>query len=318
MIPAIQSGFNQAAHHAPNEELSPLQLNVNKADLLEELDRVKKTKNELLSDLKKIQEALKQAELQEAEINQKLENLNKCDPISSQPVIVETPKEVLEISRVARTVLVVNTKQIIKSKDKQGEFEHYSVNLISKDNEQIEVNKWPVDIKKYGNIEQIIISDGENQEPLPEYRSSTQRLITYLSTDFDVFRKEINKDKVDKNGSYSNKDVNFDCQRFSYYLKHGKEGSFPHDFGSKSSRNYRNEHEPMVGHVYSIKAETANFGKNGSYSGKDMTVHYFMCLANDLYVSKYGQDDVYFTSYKQILDAYFPDKFVQGKISIEF
>jgi hypothetical protein len=42
-----------------------------------------------------------------------------------------------------------------------------------------------------------------------------------------------------------------------------------------------------------------------------------MCLTSDVYVSKYGGAEVAFTSYKQILDAYFPEKFVQGTLRQE-
>ena len=60
-----------------------------------------------------------------------------------------------------------------------------------------------------------------------------------------------------------------------------------------------------------ISAYTDQYAKNGKYSSNDLSMHYYMCLANDVFVSKFGRSNILFTSYKQLLDAYFPSNFIK-------
>jgi hypothetical protein len=297
-----------------------------KVKLLLFLEDLSKKKNNLLSMLQSIQKSVNEIEEQEKEIKTRLELMEVSENREQQKQIVGLPMRTVEeqkkesviekITQVAHSILVINNTQIIKSQDSSGEREHYSVSLISKKNKKIEINKWPVNISKYGMIKQIKVFDGKNETVLENDIPAINRLITYLSSDFNAFRKKINT--VDKNGSYSNKYQSFDCQRFSYYLQHGTEGTYGYRLPSILNKNYKNELEQHVpGRFYSIKAQTADFGKNGTYNQKDMAVHHFMYLTNDVYVSKYGASEVLFTSYKHILDSYFPEKFVKGIFSEE-
>lgn len=317
-----------------NKESSTAQISPqnegNKANLLLKLDDLNKKKNDLLLMMQSIQKSLSEIESEEKSIKSQISEMGDSENPKSQtemttqaPSVVpssihsmESPNlsaEITAVTEVAYPILLINTAQIITSKDSSGDREHYSVSLIAKENEKIEIAKWPVDVKKYGEIKQITIFDGKNETALKIDTPQIKRLITYLSTDFDTFRKELNKESVDRNGSYPNKHQGFDCQRFSYYLQHGTEGTYTLRSRSRTQNNYRYD---IVDHVpglaYSIKAQTADFGKNGNYGGKDLSIHHFVCLSKDVYVSKYGSTDVLFTSYKQILDAYFPEKFITG------
>lgn len=316
-----------------------LQKGGDKANLLLKLDDLTKKKNDLILMMQSIQKSLSEIETEEKSIKSQISEMEDSENQKSQMQMttqassvsnvvpssihsMESPNlaaEITAVTEVAYPILLINTAQIITSKDNSGDREHYSVSLIAKENEKIEIAKWPVDVKKYGEIKQIIIFDGKNETALKVDTPQIKRLITYLSTDFDTFRKELNKESVDRNGSYPNKRQGFDCQRFSYYLQHGTEGTYNLRWGSKTQKNYRYEianHVPCL--AYSIKAQTADFGKNGNYAAKDLSVHHFVCLSKDVYVSKYGSTDVLFTSYKHILDAYFPEKFVTGNAHNEW
>ncbi len=301
-----------------------------KANLLLKLDDLNKKKNDLLLMMQSLQKSLDEIETQEKSIKSQISEMDDSENHKSHmqmttqsPSVVPSSKhsmespilsaEITAVAELAYPILLVNTAQIITSKDNSGDREHYGVSLIAKENETIEIAKWPVDVKKYGEIKQITIFDGKNETALKIDTPQIKRLITYLSTDFDTFRKELNKDTIDRNGSYPNKNQGFDCQRFSYYLMHGIEGTYSHRWGSKPKNNYRYEIEDHIpGLAYSIKAQTSDYGKNGKYSGKDLSIHHFVCLSKDIYVSKYGSTEVLFTSYKQILNAYFPEKFATG------
>lgn len=300
------------------------------AKLLSTLEGLSKKKIDLLTMLQNIQKSVNDIEEQEKEIKAKLEkkktseNQEQPSPSNVREIIqlptrkneaLINPSTAEKTTEIAHSILIINTAKIIKSKDSDGEREHYSVSLISNKNEKVDIDKWPVDIKKHGEIKQITISDGKNETILDIENISIKRLIHYLSTDFDKFRKGINI--LDRNGDYTNKHQRFDCQRFSYYLKHGKEGTYAKDFGLIPDANYRGPHKHLPGYCYSIKALTAGFGRNGQYKQDDMSLHHFVCLAKDVYVSKYGSSDVLFTSYQHIIDAYFPAKFVIGNHNYE-
>jgi hypothetical protein len=182
---------------------------------------------------------------------------------------------------------------------------------ISKDGDKIEM-KYPIDVNKYGEINSIVIDDGVQKTVLKTDNLYVQRLIHYLSTNFDNFRKGINS--VDKNGSYTNKNSSFDCQRLSYYLHYGKDGNYNYREKELATPDYRNRTTHRPGKFYSLQGYTANFGNNGEYREKDIALHHYMCLTKDVFISKYGkwEEGALFTSYQQILDSYFPPKFIKG------
>ena len=60
-----------------------------------------------------------------------------------------------------------------------------------------------------------------------------------MTTDFDEFRKELNKDMLDCNGYYPAKNWTFDCQRFCYYMQHDKDGEYGCGLFSDSAKNDR-------------------------------------------------------------------------------
>lgn len=223
--------------------------------------------------------------------------------------------EISKITELGYSVLVVDKKQIKNTEDGSGKRDHYSVFLIAKDNKKIEVIQCPIDIKKYGEIKEIRIIDIEN-EIILKNTEIVSRLIKYFSTDFATFRKEINNKELDCNDYYPKKYEPFDCQRFSFYLQHGEEG----DYTPKLRHPAPNAHfktdgnKPLPFSFYSITAYTSEFGKNGSYSAKDISKHHYVHLTDNVFVSKYGNSDVLFTSYQHILDAYFPEKFIKGNV----
>lgn len=274
-------------------EMPELKSIKSKEELLKTLDVFNKKKVELIFIQQQIQQSLVAIENKEKEFQVKIAELDKA---------------------VRKTgVLIINKDQIIKSTDGSGEREHYKLTLISKDDTEIEIGKEPIDIKKYGNIKHIVIRDGTLDTVL-EDSETTQRLVRYLTaTNFDAFRLELNRHALDRNNHYPNKHQRFDCQSFCHYMQHGKEGSYSPWSHSTYTSDFKNEgalHKP--GRFYKITATTTNFGRNGQYSSEDISVHYYVCLANDVFVSKFGSSNLLFTSYKQITDAYFPAKFIKG------
>ncbi len=282
------------------------------------LEELSVKKDELLATKEKIEKYLSAIAEREEEIKAQV----TIKPQIPTEKIVPIPTiEIKEKEAEKAHSLVVNTKQIITSKDSKGTMEHYAVSFISKNCEKIEVTKYPIDVMKYGEIKRIIITDGEKEEVLGSIfglYAVNERLIKYFSTDFKIFRKAINAKAVDHNGYYSNQLHNFDCQRFSYYLNHGEEKDYPHVWGENKSENYREAVWHKPGRFYSMKGYTASFGYSGKYGQDDMSLHHYVCLADDVFVSKFGGGDIHFTTYKQILDAYFPSKFYRGTWSQEF
>ena len=262
--------------------------------LQQELKALAVEKQALLAEQERIQRLLKGVEEKESAIKAQL---------------------ILSAQKVAGFVgpaLVVNTAHIVKSKDAGGEREHYHVSLRTLENDTVEIDKYPINTRKYGEIKQIVILSGENKVVLKcDEIPKIARLVKYLSTDFEVLRKEMNAKNIDPNGYYPNKHQNFDCQRFAYYLCRGVEGTFGLQYGLNAEANYRAvTHNLFV--TYGMKGQTATFGRDGKYGGDDLNKHYYTCLADQVFVSKYGASDVLFTSYQHILDAYFPAKFVKG------
>jgi hypothetical protein len=262
--------------------------------LQQELKALAVEKQTLLAEQERIQRLLKAVEEKECAI--------KAQMIQSAQ----------KVAGFVGPALIVNTAHIVKSRDGEGERDHYQVSLRTQDNDTLEIAKWPIDTKKYGEIKQIVILSGENKtifkcDDVP----MVARLVKYLSTDFDVLRKEMNGKTVDGNGYYSNKHQVFDCQRFAYYLRRGVEGTFNCPYGLVPKTNYREaKHSPFG--TYAMKGQTSNFGRDGKYGGDDLSKHYYVCLTDQVFVSKYGTTDVLFTSHQHILDAYFPAKFVVG------
>ncbi len=278
-----------------------------KSNLLSQLDELNKKEQELLKSLREVEEKKKQIQAQLAQFESP-EKSELHEPIQAQKKVEEFIKP----------YLLVDTTKIMKSKDSKGIWEHYSLCLVSTESEKNEIHKPPINVKKYGSISQVVIDDGTNKTVLKADESyHIQRLIHYFSTDFEIFRKEINAETVDHNGYYSNNRFTFDCQRFSYYLQHGKEGTYTYKWGERAVDNYREaKHTP--GSFYSMTGQTPNFGENGKYHPEDYCVHHYMCLTKDIFVSKFGRDEVVFSSFQQILDAYFPSKFTQGNFSQEY
>lgn len=221
--------------------------------------------------------------------------------------LIETPKCKEEsINEIAKAILLINTSEIVHSGDSIGNFARYAVYLIA-GNETLAIDHFPINAKKY-EVEQITISYGENKTELKN-DPIINRLINFLSTNIDEFFKK-NSQHVDKSS--------FDCQTFSYYLQHGKSGNYVQRVDHDAHENYRCDlvkHEPL--HFYSIYGYTEDHGKNEIYENDDISGHHYVCLDTNVFVSKFGDSDVFFTSYQHIFDAYFPKKFVKGKVSEE-
>lgn len=280
-------------------------------DLRANLDQLKQQKEVLLKQLQSIQFSINEVDQKIAKIEAKIKTEDE-----SQITITSKKLEELAVStKLAKPLIIIHKNEIVTSYDhpekQTGAREHYSVSLLTKDNERIVINEnWSL-AQKYGKIKHIVISDGRKETELYDNLPAIKRLRKYLSTEFEKFRKELNKDQVDKNGYYPNKYNRFDCQRFSYFLQHGKEGTYSYNFNSRKEASYREANHSKLG-FYSMKGYTSAFGSGGRYDTADSSVHYYMCLDDDVFVSKFGESDVLFTSYKQILTAYFPAKFTQG------
>lgn len=268
-------------------------INSNDKEKLSKLVELFNTKkNELITLQKIIQQNLNEIEQGEKAVKARLDSLD--GGVSSQGV----------------GTLIIDTHQFVKSKDGDGDREHYKVTLISKNDKQVEVIKLPKEIN--GEVKQIIITDGVNESLLNPSEVTTSRLIKYLNAvDFDKFRKEINKEFLDHNGLYPNRHWTFDCQRFCHYLQHGKEAEYRNRSRDAYNDAFKSEgHMHRPGGFYAIEAYTDNFRK--TYSAKEISLHYYACIANDVYVSKFGESGILFTSYQHIIDAYFPTKFTKG------
>ncbi len=278
-------------------------------NILSELEQLQIQEKELLATQEKIKILLNNINTRKQEIQAQIASEKA---ITAQPILAISEK----LPEIAHSVLVIHTNQTIESFDSSGKWEHYAVSLLSKSQDKIEITSFPIDVKKYGEIKEIHINDGKKETALDSNHLSIQRLIKYLSTDFKTFRDGINQ--LDRNGSYSNKYHDFDCQRFSYYLNSGEEGIFGYSFGEVAQEGYRTKgyHKPI--RCYSISAETASYGRNGEYRCEDKSLHHYVCIGHDLFVSKFGKNDIFFTSYQQILDAYFPEKFIKGTFRQEF
>lgn len=212
-------------------------------------------------------------------------------------------------------VLIVDKTTIKESNDSSGSWNHYRVCLRDSENREIDLDQFPIDRKKYGKIQGLILSNGKEEVPLGN-DFFVKRLIKFLSTDFEELRKKMNQEQIDQNGYYPNRRNFFDCQRFSYYLQNGKEGTYSL-YGRKQYHEGYRSAQFLPGRFYSISAKTPEFGKNGEYRKEHFATHHFMCLSDDLFVSKYGMDQIFFTSQQQILDAYFPEKFSSGCVQEE-
>lgn len=291
-----------------------------KEDLLQSLITLDKEQERLLQVLKITQQALDKVAKDKSTVNIRLEQMAAAEQQMQQNLIpsvlpekeVKRASEISKIIECGNSVLKVNKNKIMKSQDGSGEVEHYAISLISKEGE-IDIDQFPINVKNYGEIKEVLITDGQNEKLLLKDSSSfTQgpfnRLVKYLSTDLKVLRKEINPSDIDINGNP------FDCQRFSHFLQHGKDGNYNawRNVNILPTEDFRTSYRHVPNGFYLTTAQTQNYGKNGTYSANDTKVHHFMCLDKDLYVSKYGEGDVFFASYQQMLKAYFPDNFTKG------
>jgi hypothetical protein len=272
----------------------------------QQLDALKAEKQKLLA-------RLQQIETEELQLKRQLDR---------PPAPVQVPKVVSQAAKaeeIAKPYLFVDTTKTAKTQDIFGkEFEHYSVSLITKSDDKVEMT-YPIDVSKYGELNGIVIDDGVQKTVLKTDFIYVERLIKYLSTNFDDFRKDINRDKLDTHGNHPNRFHEFDCQRLSYYLHHGKDGDYRTHSGETKKRDYRNKAKHLPCGFYSLHGFTQNFGINGSYSHKDITNHHYMCLTDKVFVSKFGKNEsAVFCSYSQILDAYFPPEFVEGYFTGEY
>lgn len=222
-----------------------------------------------------------------------------------------------KIEQTANATFVIHTNCLREFNDGTDVLHCYKTSLITKTGQELEIKEFPVDVKEHGKITEVVISNGQHKTAIKTDKTMQERLITYLSTDFAIFRKNLNKNEVDRFGYYPNQLQIFDCQRFSHYLQHGKESDYADSYTEVNS-GYRNQIlKYYPGFCYSIHAQTANFGKNNEYKTNDQSLHHFVCLAEDVFVSKYGLSEIKFTSYKQILDAYFPKEFTKGSAKLE-
>src|SRR5690349_2238773 len=226
--------YNQAAVPVNKEQ---------KSGLLSQLDKLVQEEQELLKALKEIKKKKEQIQAQLAQLESSEKNeLHK--PTQTEKVV----EKALKVEEFVKPYLLIDTTKIMQAKDSKGTWEHYSHCLVSKDNEAIAIHQPPTDVKKYGSSSQIVIDDGTNKTVLKaDEWYHVQRLIHYFSTDFNIFRKGINAETVDRNGCYSNKYVAFDCQRFSYYLLHGKEGTFRNWSKPTPEPDYRNDAKHIAG-----------------------------------------------------------------------
>ena len=223
-----------------------------KEELVKTLELFNNKKSELVALQQKIQQALIEIEKKEKEAQVKIAELDKPKPTP----IIST------VATLGTGVLIINKNQIVKSKDGSGERENYKVTLLSKDNKEIEIGKDPIDTRKYGEIKQIIIRDGD-QDTILDDNDTTKRIIKYMTaTDFSAFRLELNKEVADHNKSYPNQNQRFDCQRFCYYVQHGREGEY-NPWSSSYARTDAFKKKVLCisqGRFYKIDAYTANFG----------------------------------------------------------
>ncbi len=186
--------------------------NADESFLLSTLNQLNQKKQELLSLLRGVEE-------QEAQIKAQLSQLKTSEAkVVAAPTVV---KQAVKVDEVVKPYLLVETTKIVQSGDGTGKWEHHALFLVNEKNEKIPIDN----AKKYANITEIVIDDGTNKTVLKaEESTGVGRLIHYFSTNFKDFRKEINADAVDFHGQYANESQEFECQRFSYYLQHGKEG----------------------------------------------------------------------------------------------
>lgn len=313
-IKEFSSSVNQSIINSDNQNVSQNESSCRKEDLHQTLDQLKRQKEDLLFQLQIIQSSIKEIDQKIVKTEAQIQKEDKNQIVTT----IQKLEKLTVTSKLAKPLIIVHKNETVKSYDnvenQTGAREHYSVSLVTQDDKEIIINEnWSL-IQKYGKIQHIVISDGEKEIEL--YNSvAIERLKDYLSTEFNVFRKQINQDKIDKNGYYPNKYQQFDCQRFSYFLQHGKEGTYIYDLNSDmfpSDANYRKNGEHMQFCFYSIKGYTSTFGSK-EYNRDDISIHYYMSLGDDVFVSKFGKSDVLFTSYQQIITAYFPEKFTKGE-----
>ncbi len=276
------------------------------------LENLQKRKESLLAMMKSIENSLAQVEIEETEIIEQMQKLNlPKDPVADEIAVKDNlSSRIDKIAKFSNSVLVIKLNETIESEDREGIKNHYAISLISKNKEEISIKAWPVNTKIHGKIDALLTDDGENIRLLDRDDDIIKRLIDYLSKDFKAFRKEINKNQLDRNGCYPNEYETFDCQRFAHYLRYGTEGTFSDLYKTTTTKTYREvDHRP--GCSYRIKAQADSFGHN-SYRSKGISVHHYVCLNDKLHVSKYGAGDVLFTSYQDMLNAYFPPQFTLG------
>lgn len=304
---SVKFNFENKTNY-PQATLSPVVVpqNADESSLLSALDQLNQKKQELLSSLRAVEE-------QEAQVKAQLSQLKTSEAkVIAAPTVV---KQAVKVDEVVKPYLLVETTKIVQSGDSKGKWEHYALSLVNEKNEKLSIDN----AKKYASITEIVIDHGTKKTVLKTEESTrVERLIHYFATNFEAFRKEINAEKVDFHGTYPNKYTDFECQRFSYYLQHGKEGTYSLNWGKTDKRDYRESAKHYPFGCYSLTAHTADFGKNGQYGSKQLSTHHYMCLTEDVFVSKFGAGDVAFTSYKQILDAYFPPKYFEGDFNAEF
>lgn len=244
-------------------------------------------------ELKELDERKKELLVKQKEIQEELDK------------IYQREKEILAAQGIRSlsfhaSVLVINNKR----KNKIDQASHYDVFLRVNGTEMVQTPKFPIDITKYGQIQQIIIADWEGETALQgndqEFRDLIGRLIKYLSTDFDELRKDFSVDPCS----------DFNTEEFSYYLKYGTKETYPpldelqtHILGCYPRADYRNMASHLPGGCYSIEATSYKSGT---------TSHHYVCLTKNVFVSKSDTGDILFTSFQHILDSHFPPEFKNG------
>lgn len=266
-------------------------LNKQKAELLAMRDNIDKKIVTLMDEINKREQEQKVA--QTTEKPEKDLSEKKIDLIA-----IDSSTNKVEKASEKTNSLVIDTREIFKTKDNGDEIEEYAVYFIKNGRIIINNTKLPI---IFGEIERIVIKDGEKEEELDNNSPITQRIIKYFSTRFEDLRKEMNNTPLDTTGNYRNKDTPFDCERFCHFLDTGKEGILPHDKDEVFKENYRKNtlHKPRCCYVM-----------KGAGSGRNH--HYYACLTDKVFISKYGKGDIKFTSFQHILDAYFPEKYTTG------
>ncbi len=307
---------NMASCHHVNDETSALMKN---------LEGVQKEREQIQATLRSLTNSLEVLSKKEQEILQRLDalsNLSKEEKVDSaqndltievsqnQNCLIERVKKICKISE---SILVVKSDEMDTYTDSHGIVEHYPVYVLGSNGNQTKVSEFPIDEKKFGKIGDIILDDGCESRLLQIDSDYMQNLIAYFTTDFETYRTELNKEKI-TNGTYLNKYVPFDCQRFAFSVKFGEEGSFYRDLNKRIAVLDYRDHALLPGNFYCMVGEKADYGNQGTYSLKSVSMHYFFVLAHDLVVSKLGGGGVFFQSLNQMKAVYYPSDFIKGYV----